>query len=112
MRILTVAAALLVALFSVFSVHIATWSRLRGFSRAVRIVLSLTGILALLGLGVADIRGALAGAALIRIGGILPNNLFALAAVLVAVVGTAYWVVEKQFSEIEAQMLPVRAKYT
>jgi hypothetical protein len=60
---------------------------------------------------VRDPKGSLTAAALIRIAGILPDNLTILTALAAALVGATYWLVDKQFHGLEVAEWRKRAKY-
>jgi hypothetical protein len=115
MRIIAVAAILVIALGQVFIMHLIFWRRMLAVPRVALKIVAVSFILLIFVIFILDTlrepKGSLTAAALAGIAGILPDNLTILTALAVALVGAVYWVIEKQFRELEVAEWRQRTKY-
>jgi hypothetical protein len=107
-RILTLEAAALCALFLVFATELPRWHRLRRLSTMVRaILMSMFFGVPIAAYGVAmyhwKVSQALFQSILLRLTSALPNPLLAVSAAAVPV-GAMYWLLERQFRQSELTM--------
>ena len=115
MRIIAVAAILVMAHGQVFLMHLRFWRPLIAVPPGVLRIVSVAFIFPIFAVFVLDTiwqpRGSLTAAALAGIAGILPDNLTILTVLVVALVGAAYCVLDKQFRELEVAEWRQRTKY-
>jgi hypothetical protein len=115
MRIIGVAAILVIAHGQVFLMHLQFWRPLLAFPPRVLRIVSVLFIFPIFLVYLVDSlwqpKGSLTAAALARIAGILPDNLTILTTLAVASVGAVYWAIDKQFRELEVAEWRQQAKY-